>query len=227
MTEPKIIYEDKDFLVVYKPEGMLVHKTAKNEKETLVDWLLKKYPELNNVGENKDRPGIVHRLDKDTSGVMIIARNQKTFNYFKNLFKNHLIKKTYLALVWGKIKNKNGIINLPIGLKSGTTKRTIYSKKLKKEAITEYKLLKTIQDKNGNTYSLLEVYPKTGRTHQIRVHLKSISHPICGDKLYGKKNDDFKRLMLHAFGIEFNLDNGKIMKIETEPPKELSTGLDL
>ncbi|MGC8776284.1 MAG: RluA family pseudouridine synthase [Minisyncoccia bacterium] len=225
MTEPQIIYENENFLAINKPAGMLVHPTTKNEKDTLVDWLIKKYPQIKNVGENPNRPGIVHRLDKDTSGVMLIAKNQKFFEYLKNLFKKHLIKKTYLALVWGVPKNKSGTINLPIGLKSGTTKRTIYSKKLQKEAQTKYQLLKIIENQNKEKLSLLEIWPLTGRTHQIRVHLKAIGHPICGDKLYGKKNDGFNQLMLHSLAIEFNLDNGKIIKIEAEPPKKLSTVL--
>lgn len=216
--EPEIIYENNDFLVINKPAGLLVHKTSKNEENTLVDWLIKKYPEIVKVGDSILRPGIVHRLDKDTSGIMIIAKNQKTFDYLKNLFKNHQIKKTYLALVWGIPENKKGVINIPIGLKSGSIKRTIYSEKLKKQAITEYKVLKSFKNSNGDLLSLLEIYPKTGRTHQIRVHLKSIGCPICGDKLYGKKNDYFKRLMLHALSLEFNIDNGKIIKVETNFP---------
>lgn len=218
--EPEIIYENNDFLVINKPAGLLVHQTNKNEKNTLTDWLIKKYPEIINVGENALRPGIVHRLDKDTSGIMIIAKNQRTFEYLKELFKNHQIQKKYLALVWGIPKNKKGLINFPIGLKQKSIKRTIYSLKLQKEAITKYKVLKSFKNKKGDIFSLLEVFPQTGRTHQIRVHLKSIGNPICGDKLYGKKNDDFKRLMLHALAIEFNPEKGKILKIETEIPKE-------
>ncbi|MDW8279815.1 MAG: RluA family pseudouridine synthase [bacterium] len=217
--EPEIIYENNDFLVINKPNGLLVHPTIKNEKNTLVDWLIKRYPEIKAVGDNVFRPGIVHRLDKETSGIMIIAKNQKFFDYLKNLFKTHKIKKIYLALVWGKITKKHGIINLPISLKSGSIKRTIYKGKLQKQAITKYKLLKIFKNKKGDFFSLLEIYPLTGRTHQIRVHLKAINHPICGDKLYGKKNDNFKRLMLHALSIEFSFINGKIIKIETDIPK--------
>jgi 23S rRNA pseudouridine1911/1915/1917 synthase len=218
--EPKIIYEDKDFLAVYKPAGLIVHKTKNKEEYSLVDWLIKKYPEIKNVGDEPVlRPGIVHRLDKDTSGIMLVARNQDTFNYFKNLFQKHLIKKTYLALVWGKPKENKGIINKSIGLKSGTTKRSIHSSKMQKQAITEYKVLKSFKDEKGNLLSLLEVFPETGRTHQIRVHLKSIGCPVCGDKLYGKKDDGFKRLMLHCLSLEFSINNSKI-KIEFEIPKE-------
>ena len=219
---PKVIYEDDNFLALYKPSGLLVHKFSKNEENTLVDWLLKNYPQIKNVGDQPEiRPGIVHRLDKDTSGIMLVAKNQKMFERLKNMFKNHEIKKTYLALVWGALKNKIGTITLPIGLKNNSIKRTIYSQKLKKEAITYYRVLKEIKDQNGNIYSLLEIEPQTGRTHQIRVHLKSIGHPVCGDKLYGKKNDGFQRLMLHSLSIEFNPYGFGILKLEAEPPKEI------
>jgi len=222
LNEPKIIYEDNNFLVVYKPAGLIVHKTKNNNEYNLVDWLIKKYPEIKNVGDEPVlRPGIVHRLDKDTSGIMLVARNQNSFNYFKNLFQKHLIKKTYLALVWGKPKEDKGIINKPIGLKSGTTKRSVYSFKMQKQAITEYKVLKSFKDEKGNLFSLLEIFPKTGRTHQIRVHFKSIGCPVCGDKLYGRRNDGFKRLMLHALSLEFSINNSKI-KIESEIPKEFN-----
>lgn len=221
MIEPQIIYEDENILAVGKPSGLLVHKTSYSKEFTLVDWLVQKYPEIKNVGENLDiRPGIVHRLDKDTSGIMLVARNQKTFEKLKNMFKNHKIKKTYLALVWGIPKEKEKIINLDIGLRGGTIKRTIYNSKYKKKALTYYKVLKSFKDKFNQDISLLEIHPQTGRTHQIRVHLKSIGHPICGDKLYGKKNDDFSRLMLHSLSVEFGLENGKILKLEAEPPQE-------
>jgi 23S rRNA pseudouridine1911/1915/1917 synthase len=215
MTEPQIIYEDDDFLFINKPAGLLVHPANKFKKNefSLVHWLIKKYPEIKNVGENSLRPGIVHRLDKDTSGVMVIAKNQKSFIFLKKLFKNHQIKKTYIALVCGIPKKKEDIINMPIGLKSGTTKRTIYSQKLKKEAITYYKVLKVFKSKDGKNYSLLKVIPYTGRTHQIRVHLKYIGNCICGDNLYGKK-DNFNRLMLHSFSLEFSKNKVKRLKIE-------------
>lgn len=221
MIEPQIIYEDENILALNKPAGLLVHKTYNYQQPTLVDWLLKNYSEIKSVGENLDiRPGIVHRLDKETSGIMLVARNQKTFEKLKDMFKNHQIKKTYLALVWGVPKQKEKIINLEIGLKSGTIKRSIYSLKFRKKALTYYKVLKSFKDKYSRDISLLEIYPQTGRTHQIRVHLKSIGHPICGDKLYGRKNDGFSRLMLHSLSLQFGLESGKILKLEAEPPPE-------
>ncbi|MBI4085520.1 MAG: RluA family pseudouridine synthase [Candidatus Liptonbacteria bacterium] len=228
MLEPKIIYEDKNFLGIFKPHGMLVHQYAgngKNKEETLVDWLLKKFPEIRNVGDDPSvRPGIVHRLDKETSGVMIIPRNAEYFEHFKNLFKTKQIKKTYLALVKGELKNREGIIDRPIGIKSGSVKRSVFSEKMKKPAVTEYKVLKkVILDKNN--FSLLEIYPRTGRTHQIRVHLASLGHPVVGDKLYGgKKQPEWAdRMMLHAYSLEFSLPagraefpEGKRIKLEVE-----------
>ena len=122
-----VIYEDENILAVNKPAGLLVHGVINNKEKTLVDWLLKKYPEVKNVGDAPEiRPGIVHRLDKDTSGVILICRNQNFFKYAKNLFQEHKIKKKYLALTYGEIKPKSGIIEKPIAIKSNTIKRTVW-----------------------------------------------------------------------------------------------------
>lgn len=223
MRWPEILYEDKDLLVINKPAGMMVHSTD-CQLPTVVDWLLKNYPEIKNVGDDPEaRPGIVHRLDKDTSGVMIAARNQKAFDYLKKLFQEHKIKKTYIALVWGKVTPKSGIIEKPIGLKSGTIKRTTYLKSARmiKEAKTAYKVLKFIKLKDQD-FTLLEVEPLTGRTHQIRVHLASISHPVVGDKLYGKsKVLKLDRQFLHAASVEFTLPTGGRIKIAADLPEDL------
>jgi len=230
--EPKIIYEDKDFLAVNKPAGLMVHparvsgkKKTREHEPTLVEWLISRHPEIKNVGDDPVlRPGIVHRLDKETSGVMLIPKNQEYFEYLKSLFKTRAIKKTYLALVFGVPKKENGIIDVPIGIKTGTLRRSVHSKKMAKEAVTEYKILKTVlmPDANGKdaSFSLLEVSPKTGRTHQIRVHLASIGHPVAGDLLYGPKKQPewVSRLMLHAKSIEFVPRSGSFIKIETENP---------
>jgi len=221
----KLIFEDKNFLAVNKPVGLLVHATKSSNEPTLVDWLLKKYPEIKNVGDNtEERPGIVHRLDRDTSGVILIPKNQKYFEYLKKLFQSHLIKKTYLALVYGKIKERQGVIDKPISIKAKTVKRTVHAGKMAKEAVTEYKTLKIFKSaEREDFFTLLKVMPKTGRTHQIRVHLASIGHPIVGDKLYGKKNNplNLNRQFLHAESIEFNLENDQRIKIEADLPNEL------
>lgn len=227
----EVVYEDKNFIAVNKPAGVLVHQVydIKHKEQTLVDWLLQKYPEIKNVGDApKIRPGIVHRLDKDTSGIIIIARNQEYFDYLKNLFQKHRIKKTYLALVYGKLKLKKGIIDKPISLKSGTTKRTIWKGKMEKEAITEYEVLKSFKFLRESVFTLVRVEPKTGRTHQIRIHLSSIGCPIVGDFLYGPKRNvlNLNRQFLHAESLEFNSEDGKRIKIEADLPEDLQKIID-
>jgi 23S rRNA pseudouridine1911/1915/1917 synthase len=230
MKDVEIIYENNDMIVVNKPAGLMVHgvRGHVSAEPTLADILLKKYPEIRTVGDEPNmRPGIVHRLDKDTSGVMVVARNQKSFEHLKSLFKTREIKKTYVALVLGVPKEEKGIINRSIGIKNGTTKRSVRSEKMAKPAVTEYKIVATRHWPRGTSeksqsYSLLEVYPKTGRTHQIRVHLTSIGHPIVGDALYGPKKQPpwAKRLMLHAASIEFSDGHGGRLRFDAEIPKE-------
>ena len=225
----EIIYENADFLAINKPAGLLVHKTQKtgNESEiTLVDNLRSEKKGGEGVGDDpKTRPGIVHRLDRDTSGVIIVAKNNAFFEYFKNLLKTHQVKKTYLALVYGKI-TEPGIIDKPIGLKSGSVRRTTRGEHMKmvKEAVTEYTPVETFE-KDDEYYTLLKVFPKTGRTHQIRVHLASIAHSIVGDELYGKKKHTLAipRHFLHAESIEFIDQSGKPTKISAPLPEDLET----
>lgn len=262
MSDPKIIYEDKNFLAVDKPAGLLVHVTRNvkhkihtraaqkihhsafrgPEKEfTLADWLVERYPEISQVGDpSMDagqanlRPGIVHRLDRETSGVMVVARNQDYFEYLKSLFQKHLMKKIYLALVFGEVTPKKGRIEKPIGLKNGTIKRRIESGRMIKEAITDYRLKRVFKitskkpTDQDTLFSLVEVEPKTGRTHQIRVHLKSIGHPIVGDKLYGPRTQPewATRLMLHSLSLEFPLREGQRFQVSSEPPAEYSEIID-
>jgi len=230
MKNIEIIYENKDIIVLNKPAGMMVHGVANkvSTEPTLTDILLKKYPEIRTVGDEPDmRPGIVHRLDKDTSGVMVVARNQPSFEYLKSLFKTRDIQKTYIAVVSGVPKEKQGIIDRPIGIINGTTKHSVESKKMAKPAVTEYEVLKTAQAEDGSgcetSFALLSVRPKTGRTHQIRVHLTSIGHPIVGDALYGPKKQPpwASRLMLHAASIEFSDGSGGRLRFDAEVPEEL------
>src|SRR5258708_2125932 len=161
---------------------------------------------------------------------MVVARTQKTFEYLKALFQKHDVKKTYLALVAGELKEKQGIIDAPIGIRNGTIKRSIRSARMMKPAVTEYKVVKTFkrEDARGkeNIFSLLEIFPKTGRTHQIRVHLASIGHPIVGDRLYGPKIQPewAGRTMLHAASIEFTSLDGKRMKYRPSRPLGLDLG---
>jgi len=222
-----VVYEDRDLLAVVKPAGILMHRTAAKEKEeTLADWILENRPKIKNVGDDpRVRPGIVHRLDKDTSGIILIAKNQNTFEYLKSLFQAGEVQKTYLALVYGNIEPQEGAIDKPIGLKSGSVKRTIHGGKMAKQAITEYKVLK-----NYDGFSLIEARPRTGRTHQIRVHLASINHPIVADALYaGKKAKKdslgLSRQFLHASSIEFVGPDKTRFRFEAKMPDDLTRAL--
>lgn len=236
-----MVFENNDFLVIDKPSGLVVHLSSSLASEgkgkiyqesSLIDWIVKRYPEVKSVGDNLEfRPGIVHRLDKDTSGVMVVARNQETFDYLKRLFEERQVEKRYLALVYGKLKSGAGRIEKPIALKAGTTKRTVFGGKMEKEAVTEYKVLRDFKCKHLNSrgkgeggvgVSLVEARPKTGRTHQIRVHLSSIGHPVVNDFIYAKKRERIGsgRLMLHAESIEFRGQSGEFFSFEVPPPRD-------
>lgn len=237
MAEPQIIYEESDFVVINKPAGLIVHHAAvagvESREPSLADWVVEKYPETKTVGDPStssgqvvfDRPGIVHRLDKDTSGVMIIARTQEAFSFFKNLFQTKLIRKTYLALVYGAPKELKGVIDKPIGLNSGSVKRTVFVKnaKMVKEAVTEYEVERSFEI-GGVPVSLVRVFPQTGRTHQIRVHMASIGCPIVGDALYGSKKETvpLARQFLHADSIEFPTSRGNRLTISADLPADLA-----
>ena len=230
MASPSIVYEDENILVVNKPYGIIVHpKNATDTQPSLTDWVASNYPELKNVGEPFDasgapfpRYGIAHRLDKDTSGLIVIAKSQDFFEYLKKLFQTHGIQKHYYALVHGKPKESSGIINAPLGRIGMKRTTQIESKKMidSKESVTEYKVLKEFTG-----FTLLEVSPLTGRTHQIRVHLKSIGCPVAGDPVYTprgwQKPEGLDRLFLHAYKLEFPAPDGKRLTIECDLPDSL------
>jgi len=178
----------------------------------------------------------VHRLDRDTSGVLLVARTQPFFEYMKRLFQAHEVEKTYLALVHGRVKGP-GVINTPIGLRAGSVKRSVRARHMKmvKEAITEYRPLKVFERLGGGElFTLVELTPRTGRTHQLRVHLASIGHPVVGDALYGVKGNPLglPRHFLHAESIAFSLPaqaglpNGKRMRFDAELPDDLKYIVD-
>ncbi len=217
----EIIYEDRDVAVINKPAGISVHSDGKNSEETLVDWIKKDIPKAKKVGENMfteegkeiERPGIVHRLDKQTSGALIIAKSQESYEFLKDQFKARIISKMYIAFADGAIKTERGIIRKPIGRsRSDARKRSTKADEDKlKDAETVYRNIKI-----SDGVTLLALWPKTGRTHQIRVHLKSIGHPVVADALYGKRQNKlgFKRLALHARSIAFQTVSGKKMTIK-------------
>ncbi|MCP2605192.1 RluA family pseudouridine synthase [Candidatus Aminicenantes bacterium AH-873-B07] len=195
----KIIYQDNDILIINKPSGIIVHPGAGIKKETLVNALLFHFPKIKNVGSEK-RPGIVHRLDKDTSGLMVIAKTNNAYFKLQSQFKERTVEKKYLALVKGRMPSKEGKIEIPIGRHIRERKRISVRTTQPKEAITYYRVIEELKD-----FSYLEIKPITGRTHQIRVHFSSSGHPLVGDKKYGGCNLKIKcpRLFLHASYLSF------------------------
>lgn len=268
--EPKILYEDEYVLALDKPSGLMVHPVAEQvrygagpdvrEKErTLTDWILDKYPQLEEVGEVQTlqngevikRPGIVHRLDRETSGVILVAKTKEAHQFLKEQFQNRKVEKIYNAVVWGTFKEelKEGKIEKLIGRSASDFRRwsaEFGAKGEMREAVTEYRVLAQGKITN-NTYTnigrpseigvgdfaYLEVRPKTGRTHQIRVHMKAISHPVVCDKLYSNKVCDpadclgFSRLALHALSIRLQLPNGSHIQIESPLPQEFESAKNL
>ncbi|MCJ7778809.1 MAG: RluA family pseudouridine synthase [Sedimentisphaerales bacterium] len=211
----KIVYEDADLLVVDKPAGLPVHPAPGHPSHTLVNAVLSHLPSLAKDVDSL-RPGIVHRLDKDTSGLLIVAKNRLAQANLSQQFKNRVVKKTYITLVQGKLTPEKGTIEAAIGRDPSHRQRmAIVSKG--REARTEYRVIKYI----GN-YSLLEIKPETGRTHQIRVHLAAIGFPVVGDTTYGLKFPRFPRHFLHASKITFKLPStGQEITLESPLPPDL------
>ena len=213
----EILYEDKDIIIVNKPKGMVVHPANGNLEGTLVNAVMAICKDsLSGIG-GEIRPGIVHRLDKNTSGCIIIAKNDKAHLSLSQKLKNHEIRKTYIALVRGIIKENEATINMPIS-RSKTDRKKMAVDKNGKEAITHFKVL----DRFENKYTLLEINIETGRTHQIRVHLAHIGFPIIGDEVYsnGKNKWNVKGQCLHAKSLDFNHPiTGKMMHVEAKLPE--------
>jgi 23S rRNA pseudouridine1911/1915/1917 synthase len=232
---PEIIYEDENVLVLNKPAGLVVHDDGKErevKEETLCDWILAQYPEMENVGEPIDtgkeiikRPGIVHRLDKETSGAIILAKNQNSFNFLKEQFQERLAKKVYNTVVWGNIKNDSGVVDAPIGRNGKDFRQwsaTRGARGQMREAVTEYKVLSRFEE-GGEKFVFLEVRPKTGRTHQIRVHMKYLNNPIVGDKLYAENRPyvlGFERVALHAKSLSIEIPEKGVKTFEAPYPED-------
>lgn len=214
----EIIYEDNDIIVVNKPKGMVVHPANGNPDGTLVNAIMSICKDsLSGIG-GEIRPGIVHRIDKDTSGILIVAKNDKAHINMSEQIKNHEVKKTYIAMVRGIVKENEATINMPIGRSTKDRKKMAVTKD-GKEAITHFKVIKRFSKHNC---TLLEVKIETGRTHQIRVHLSQIGYPIIGDTVYsnGKNEWGIQGQCLHAKSLEFkHPTTGKKMFLEAELPQ--------
>ena len=254
----KVLYEDSNILAIDKPSGVSVHSDGRSREKTIADWVLKNYPKTKNVGENEiyqvddknkkikieiKRPGIVHRLDKETSGVLLLAKNEKAYQFLKSQFQERVVKKTYVAIVSGDMKNDRGVINKPIGRSPKDFRRYLAGRGARgemRDAVTQYRVLKRFSldpsglkatspsqgresIKEGAKFTYLEIHPKTGRTHQIRVHMKYLNHPVVCDSLYNPDNPCPKgitRMALHAKSIEFKNLKGEIIRVESSVPKE-------
>lgn len=247
-----IIYVDQNIIVVNKPPGLTIHSGGSVFGRTLTDELLERFPEIAGVGEDATRPGIVHRLDRDTSGVMVVARRQESFAALKDLFQKRLVEKIYRAIVCGVPVKKEGVINFSIGrLARDPTKRGVeYRDPIPvsrdripvrglRDAVTHYRVLKT-----GGGMALVELRPKTGRMHQLRVHLKAIGHPVACDTKYGGKNvccpaaasavshappvpARAGRQLLHAQSLSFAYPEGRRLSFEAEAPPDFTLAVKI
>lgn len=233
LSRVRVIHEDPSYVVVEKPAGLIVHATEANEKVTLASWAVSHYPEMASVGESSVRPGIVHRLDKEASGLLVLARTQPMFVHLKEQFKSRTIGKKYIVLVHGSPSPEHDMINFIIDRgregkmiarpNTEMNLRNVTQDRSGKEALTEFDVMQRFA-----RYTLLSVRIHTGRMHQIRVHMFAYNHPVVGDTLYMhkryiKKNDiAFNRLFLHATQLSFTTLIGEQVSYECPLPPELA-----
>ncbi len=239
-----ILYEDEDCIVLNKAPGMVVHPAAGKRSGTLVNALLYHCPDLKGIGGER-RPGIVHRLDKDTSGVMVVAKHEQAFHGIARQFKDREVSKKYLALVWGRVEPNEGIMDRAIGRHRGDRKKmsSLYALARKREAATEWRVEERFRVGAAQTrygwVSFLRLKPQTGRTHQIRVHLADEGYPVVGDRVYGPKRHDllksgvapglleFPRQALHAEKLEFRHPrSGARVAFQAPLPEDIQKVLD-
>ena len=235
-----ILYEDNDILVINKPAGLVVHPVPQqagygtgSDGNSVSEWFVSKYPESKDVGEKMgdvDRPGVVHRIDRETSGVLILAKTKKGHSILKEQFQNREVEKVYHLFVYGNLKDDRGTISLPIGRSSGDFRKWSAQKGIrgeKREAVTYFEVLKRDPEKQ---FTFVEAKPKTGRTHQIRVHFQALHHPIVGDSLYAKNKPKilgFERLALHARKVKFRNVKDEEITLEAPYPEDFQRALDL
>lgn len=233
----KILYEDENILAINKPAGLVVHPDGRTKEPSVSEWFVSKYPESVNVGEpirlrsgqEVGRPGVVHRIDRETSGVLLLAKTNEGHALLKEQFQNHEIEKVYHLFVHGLMKDDRGTINLPIG-KSASDFRKWSAQRGKRgeirEAVTYFEVLKRWPEEK---VTFVEAKPKTGRTHQIRVHFQALQHPVVADPLYagGKPRLlGFERLALHARGISFRNVSGEKISLTAEYPEDFQRAID-
>jgi 23S rRNA pseudouridine1911/1915/1917 synthase len=235
-----VIDENSDYVVINKPAGISVHKSGQREEYTVSDWVLEQFPQTENVGEplrigtgeQIARHGIVHRIDKDTSGALLIALTQEAYEYYKGLFKNREIRKAYRAFLYGNMRDDHVTVTEPIGkhkkdFRKRTTERNARGEL--KPAITFFHVLARAKDGNEPVL-FVEAQPKTGRTHQIRVHARYLQHPVVADRLYASRKPGllgFDRLALHAYSLEFVDREGFSQKVEAPYPEDFARALTL
>jgi 23S rRNA pseudouridine1911/1915/1917 synthase len=234
--KPTIIFENETVVAVDKPAGLVVHPDGRGKGETLVDWILATYPFIRNVGEPLklangsivDRPGIVHRLDKDTSGVLLLAKTQDSYLFLKRQFLKHEIKKKYHAFVYGSLKEVRGTIDRPIGRSANDFRKKSAGRELGDDARPAVTRWYTLLSGEGVTF--VEAQPITGRTHQIRVHFHAIGHPVVCDPLYatGRKSMyGMNRLALHARSVTFRVPGGEDQEVVAPYPDDFVEAMRL
>ena len=231
-----ILYEDEHYVVLNKPAGFIVHGDGRTKETSVSEWFEKKFPEAQGVGESTTlesgevlkRTGVVHRIDKDTSGVLILAKTKKGHEALKKQFQNREVSKIYHLFVLGDVKRDQGTLDLPIGRSSSDFRKRSVGRGTrgeKRDATTHFRVLGRASDK---TFTFIEARPKTGRTHQIRVHFKALGHPIVADKLYAPKKREllgFKRLALHARAVTFRNILGKEITVEALYPEDFEKAI--
>ncbi len=216
-----VLHEDPSFIVIDKPAGLVVHPGSGNADQTLINGLLHRYSDIGAIGE-PFRPGIVHRLDKDTSGVMVVARTAKAHISLAEQFKNRRVRKRYLALVHGSLERDSGRIVAPIGRHPVHRQKMSVSEQNGNYAASSWQRLQQFEA----GFTLVDVQIETGRTHQIRVHMASIGHPVAGDRLYGpnRTNNMFSRQMLHSWKLcFFHPDTGNEIEVEADLPEDFAS----